>query len=37
MACKQKNATPPGTGWAKLYHSEAGAYPDVRLNYLPTM
>jgi molybdopterin-containing oxidoreductase family iron-sulfur binding subunit len=37
MACKQKNATPAGTGWAKLYQWETGTYPNVRLSYLPTM
>jgi molybdopterin-containing oxidoreductase family iron-sulfur binding subunit len=37
LACKQKNATPVGTGWAKLYQWESGIYPAARLNYLPTM
>jgi molybdopterin-containing oxidoreductase family iron-sulfur binding subunit len=37
MACKQKNATPKGTGWAKLLEWETGTFPDVRLNYLPVL
>jgi Fe-S-cluster-containing dehydrogenase component len=36
-ACKQKNATPTGTSWAKLSQWESGNFPNVRLNYLPLM
>jgi molybdopterin-containing oxidoreductase family iron-sulfur binding subunit len=37
MACKQKNATPTGTGWAKLYQWETGTFPNAHRDYLPTM
>lgn len=37
MACKQKNATPKGTGWAKFLEWETGTYPNVQLHYLPIL
>lgn len=37
MACKQKNATAKGTGWAKFLEWETGTFPDVHLNYLPVL
>lgn len=37
IICKQKNATPPGVFWARVYTQEIGAYPDARIEYLPAI
>ena len=35
VACKQANATPPGTFWTKTIITEHGTYPDVHYEYMP--
>lgn len=37
VICKQKNSTPPGVFWAKVYATETGKYPNVRREYLPAL
>lgn len=37
VACKQRNATPPGVFWSRVLIGEAGTYPNVRLTQLPLL
>ncbi len=37
IACKQKNATPRGTFWAKVTTTEEGEYPKAYRKHLPTL
>lgn len=37
VACKQKNATPPGVFWCKVNASEEGEYPHAYKKVLPTL
>lgn len=37
VICKQKNGTPPGVFWARVYANETGKYPRARREYLPTV
>lgn len=37
VACKQKNATPPGVFWCKVNVSEEGEYPHAYKKMLPTL
>ncbi|NLP44610.1 MAG: 4Fe-4S dicluster domain-containing protein [Peptococcaceae bacterium] len=37
VICKQKNGTPKGVFWAKVYATEVGKYPQARREYLPTL
>jgi phenylacetyl-CoA:acceptor oxidoreductase subunit 1 len=34
-ACRQANATPPGTQWRQVLDMENGEYPDVRRSFVP--
>ncbi|MDR2401020.1 MAG: 4Fe-4S dicluster domain-containing protein [Deferribacteraceae bacterium] len=35
VACKQANATPPGTFYTKVVHEEHGKFPNSRLGFMP--
>lgn len=35
MACKIASGTPQGVAWSEVSRSEAGAYPDVDLQFVP--
>lgn len=37
VACKQKNATPPGTFWCKVTTTEEGEYPKAYRKHMPTL
>jgi len=37
VACKQANATPPGTFWCKTHITEHGKFPDVHYEYMPVI
>lgn len=37
IACKQKNGTPPGVFWARVYVNEVGEYPMARREYMPAL
>ncbi len=37
VACKQKNATPPGTFWSRVLVSEQGSYPNSRIRFQPIL
>lgn len=37
VICKQRNGTPKGVFWAKVYATETGKYPNARREYTPAM
>lgn len=37
VGCKQRNATPPGVFWSKVFVGEIGTYPNARLTQLPML
>ena len=37
IACKQKNATPPGTLYSRVLTTESGEYPNTRLTFRPIL
>lgn len=37
VICKQRNGTPKGVFWAKVYTAEVGEYPHARREYKPAM
>jgi len=37
VACKQKNATPPGTTWSRVIVTEVGSFPNAKLSFLPVL
>lgn len=37
IACKQKNGTPKGVFWCKVYATESGQYPHARREYKPAL
>ncbi|MGA2505489.1 MAG: sulfate reduction electron transfer complex DsrMKJOP subunit DsrO [Anaerolineales bacterium] len=37
IACKQKNGTPSGVFWNRVYVNEVGSYPTVRREYTPAL
>jgi len=37
IICKQKNATPAGVFWARVYTRETGQYPNSKIEYLPAL
>jgi molybdopterin-containing oxidoreductase family iron-sulfur binding subunit len=37
VACKQKNGTPPGVFWGRVLVSEAGKYPNARMQFTPIL
>lgn len=37
IICKQRNGTPPGDFWTRVYVQEVGTYPTARIEYQPTL